>query len=313
WSNDVQKAQFFQKFAKTVNTAIEQYCDAIALGEIKDEAAANATGWTTTFTSITGAAKTPNGPKDIANESCIKLCNVEYAMTRLDEMYRLMNVASLTDTQRNFRATMAPIKKGRLQAHAARKAAAAAAAAASGSSSANADSDTVSGQFKIQILYAENVKPCNKNGLANPYVVVKVPEGTVVPPADDDTDMTGAGSATDTTTSNNDSGAANGSSRPPSSGSATNASGTTSPTPAAPTVLTGKDCELARSRVVYDSLNATYDEVFQCILPPVSLLDVSIFSKNLITSDELAGKASIDLGRGTRLKRKLGDHHTHDV
>lgn len=36
-------------------------------------------------------------------------------------------------------------------------------------------------------------------------------------------------------------------------------------------------------------------------------------SKNLLTADDVAGTATIDLSLGTRLRRKLLDHQTHDV
>lgn len=43
-------------------------------------------------------------------------------------------------------------------------------------------SDYVTGAFKIHVSYAENIKPTLKNGSSNPYLIVRVPEGTVVPP-----------------------------------------------------------------------------------------------------------------------------------
>jgi hypothetical protein len=60
------------------------------------------------------------------------------------------------------------------------------------------------------------------------------------------------------------------------------------------TILTGKDCELAKSRVEYDSLNVSWDESFHCILPAVDKLEVLVYSKNLIASDELMGRAELD-------------------
>ncbi|KAI8833017.1 hypothetical protein BC829DRAFT_86557 [Chytridium lagenaria] len=106
WSNAVQNAGFFQKFARTVNTAIEQYCDAIGMGELKAEVNNTGTTWTALLQS-----KQANGPKDITNESCVKLCNVEFALNKLDDMYRLMNVATLSRTVKDYRATMAPCAK----------------------------------------------------------------------------------------------------------------------------------------------------------------------------------------------------------
>jgi hypothetical protein len=151
----------------------------------------------------------------------------------------------------------------------------------------NQSLDGVSGQLKIQIAYAENLKPCNANGLAFPYVLVRVPEGTAAPvQEDEEEDEAGVPSAP-------------------------------SPVPTSasegPSILNGKDCDLARSRYIADSLNPTWDETFQCILPLVDRLEIMSYSRNLITSDELMGKSTIDLSRNSRMKRKLEDHQTHDT
>lgn len=199
----------------------------------------------------------------LLTQSCAKLCNIEYAMSKLDEMHKVMQVDSLTQNVKDYRAaTMKMPKTPR-----------------SRQQPVVDTAEKIFGQLKLQIAYAENLKPVNKNGLANPYVIVSVPDATVVPPTveDDDED------------------------RPKSANSLT------------PTVLHGKDCELARSRAIYDSLNATWDETFQCILPPVDCLQVVVNSKNLISFDDLVGKSSIDLSRSSRLRRKLVDHQTHDV
>lgn len=62
WSDPVQNAQFFQAFAKTVNTAIEQYCDAISTSE-KKVASSAVTDFTMNFLGRNG-----NEPKDIEAE-----------------------------------------------------------------------------------------------------------------------------------------------------------------------------------------------------------------------------------------------------
>ncbi|KAI9009533.1 hypothetical protein BC832DRAFT_590887 [Gaertneriomyces semiglobifer] len=263
WSDRVQEAGFMQNFVKSVNQAIEQYCDAIALGELHPTAEASATSWQGLLAMGSRMAGQANGPRDIANESCVKLCNIEYAMMKLDDIYKEMNIPELTRVLRRYRVAM-------------------------GSQKENTDEEpNVKGAFKLQISYAENVKPCNKNGLANPYVIVRVPDGTIVPPLVEPTAMdnvqTDRGTA-DTTTA-----------------------------PPAPTVLTGVQCELCRSRSISDTINPNWDETFEVILPPVSKLEFAVLSKNILTADELAGKAVVDLSRGTRLRRKLADHQTHDV
>lgn len=49
------------------------------------------------------------------------------------------------------------------------------------------------------------------------------------------------------------------------------------------------------------------------MLPSVNHFEVAVFSKNLLTADEIAGVAMINLSPGTRLHRKLADFQTHDV
>ena len=148
-------------------------------------------------------------------------------------------------------------------------------------------SDFLTGTFNVHVAYAENIKPTLKTGASNPYLIVRVPEGTVVPP-------------------------------PP---QPANRKKTMSPSaeeelPQAepePLVLTGNNCELFKSRVINETLNPNWDESHSVILPPIERLEVAVFSKNLLTSDEIAGSATIDLSYGTRLRRKLVDLQTHDV
>ncbi|KAJ3151671.1 hypothetical protein HK101_001872, partial [Irineochytrium annulatum] len=260
WSNPVQNALFLQKFSRTVYKAVDQYCEAIGAGELKVDQ-----GGMTTWVPLM-QSKQANGPKDITNESCVKLCNIEYATAKLEEMYRLMNVAAATRSAKDYRATMAPSRRRPPT-----------------SSRATGDlDDDVKGSFRIQVGYAENVKPVTTAGLSNPYVTVRVPEGTVQPPPEADDD----GDAPTTPTTLTRSGGS---------------------------VLTGAQCEMARTRVIYETVNPQWDEEFTLMLPPVRRLDVVLWSKNLLTADEVCGRATIDLGARTRLRRKLEDHHTHDV
>ncbi|KAJ2993733.1 hypothetical protein HDV02_002096 [Globomyces sp. JEL0801] len=260
WSDPVQNAQFFQMFAKTMNSAIEQYCDAIALAEKKTSVSA-----VTSFTqNLLGNKNTE--PEDIEAESCAKLRNVQFAMSKLREMYKMMNVSAITKTVKNHRKSMAILKSVDKTA---------------------ASEAKITGAFKFHATYAENVKPINKNGTSNPYLIVRVPEGTVVPPLEQPTALS-------------PSKVKDGDDRPK------------APTPTA-TVLTGNACELFRSRVVNDSLNPTWDETFTVILPPVERIEIAVFSRNMLIADEVAGTAIIDLSLGTRLRRKLQDHQTHDI
>ena len=180
-------------------------------------------------------------------------------------MYKVINVATLSKTVKNYRKTMILRKKTQT-------------APQSSSSSLADEENEVKGAFKIQLCYAENVKPVTTSGLANAYVTVRVPDGTVVPPPDPD-DLSSANTNTS----------------------------------AGAVILTGTACEMARTRAIYDTVNPTWDETFTLLLPPVTRLELGIYSKNMITSDELCGRATLDLGLKTRLRRKLNDHITHDV
>jgi hypothetical protein len=81
-------------------------------------------------------------------------------MTKLRELYRMMNVTAITKTVLNHRSTMAVLNP----------------------SSMKQKIEMVHGQFKFNVCFAENIKPINKNGLSNAYVVLRVPEGTIEPP-----------------------------------------------------------------------------------------------------------------------------------
>ena len=104
-------------------------------------------------------------PQDIDLESCVKLRNIEFAMGKLKEMYKMMNVATITKTVKDHRMSMMISSKGK-------------------SPTSSVDSGTITGAFKIHTAFAENIKPVTKAGAASPYVIIRVPEGTVVQPAE---------------------------------------------------------------------------------------------------------------------------------
>ncbi|KAJ3124134.1 hypothetical protein HK098_001360 [Nowakowskiella sp. JEL0407] len=267
WPNAVQNAMFLQNFAKTINRVIEQYCDAIAIGETKEEIK-EATLWTSVANTAANMVKPKDlGPRDIAMESCVKLRNLEYATHKLNEISRMMNVSSVTQKQRDHRRTMAPLRKAR-----------------SNKKSTLSDDESIHGAFKIEVSYAENLKAVNKNGMSNGYTIIRVPEGTVVeaPIDDDETTLVDGKDSVQSV-------------------------------PKPPQILNGVACELLKTRVIYDSVNPQWDETFQAILPPVNKLEVVVSSKNMLATDQVIGRADIDIGKGTRLKNRLVDHQTHEV
>ncbi|KAI8811659.1 hypothetical protein BJ742DRAFT_125198 [Cladochytrium replicatum] len=277
WRDPVQSASCLQAFAKTVYTAIDQYCYALMIGEsVADQGAVTNPGLVA-LTSLRTIA--PREPQDIQHKTCVKLSNMEYALVKLAEMFKLMNIAGASQLICDHRKSIFDTRKFSMSRN-----------------PADNDDDFVKGGFFIQIAYAEDIKSCNKNGLANPYCLVRVPEGTILPPEFGNYDAN-AGQAV-------------------------------------PIVLTGRDCELLRTRTTYDTVNPQWDESFHAMLPPVDRLEILVCSRNMITMDEIAGLAEVPLtgraGRtralsgeddanaqiaatGTRMRSLLSDHQTHDV
>jgi hypothetical protein len=83
-------------------------------------------------------------------------------MTTLKDMYKLMNGSQISKTIKAYRERNGQIKP-------------------------TSEDGGVAGAFRLHVIYAENIKAINKNGLSNPYVIIRVPENTVVPPKEDDT------------------------------------------------------------------------------------------------------------------------------
>ncbi|KAJ1551745.1 hypothetical protein HK096_002450 [Nowakowskiella sp. JEL0078] len=327
WSNTLQNAGFLQSFAKMVNRAIELYCDAIAIGETKDEMKDLSLWSSVTTAATTLVTGKDQGPSNIAMESCVKLCNIEYATVKLEEMYKRMDVAQVTQNQRNYREhrrTMAP------QRRMAQKLEAPSTARPTSPTGTTfrslPESDSIRGAIKFEIAYGENIKACLSSGMANPYLVIRVPDGTVVENNNDSDDE-----SEDEDSYNYDT--AMGIDRPGKNNDAAFLQLALSNISMAPLktkpaaliiaadrnaknrtlVLSGADCDLAKSRVVYATVNPAWDESFEVLLPPVNQLSFIVYSKNLLTSDEVAGKANLDLGVGSRLRRRLIDHQTHEV
>ncbi|KAJ1561542.1 hypothetical protein HK096_004316, partial [Nowakowskiella sp. JEL0078] len=285
WQHPMQIASFLQAFARTTFNAIDQYCYTISVNDVSDEQAISNPAWNR-LTSLAKLAQKQE-PKDIQNQTCVKLCNMEYAIGKLEKLYDHMNVSSVTQSVRDYREKIKPAQQPSQPITAHRNKA----SLSVGESWRNANSitaqqiqnDVVKGAFGLQIAYAEDLKPCQKNGLSNPYLIVRVPDGTVVPPQSTES------SSTDSIFRRNGA-------------------------DETPVVLTGKECEIIRTRAQYDTVNPQWDEKFQVMLPPVYKLEVIAYSRNLISADQLAGRAEIPLARSQyALKPLLEDHQTHDV
>ncbi|ORX85927.1 hypothetical protein BCR32DRAFT_290389 [Anaeromyces robustus] len=227
WSDVDQYTEFVTTFSKIVTKAIEQYCDSLQSGEIKKDEGGNKMN--PLLAAAFGIESENHQPTDIANESCVKLCNIEEALLKLDEMYKLIqeqNIKKVKETK---------------------------------STNVRAADGTITGTFGLEIVFGENIKPCNKNGLSSPYVLVKLPDGTPIPIGEDG-------------------------------------------------VPVQQTLELARSSVVYDSVNPIWDETFQISLLPTKTIEILVYNKtSFLTSDELCGKKVVRLSSG------WCDHQTHDI
>ncbi|OUM69158.1 hypothetical protein PIROE2DRAFT_57650 [Piromyces sp. E2] len=155
WSDIDQYTEFVTSFAKIVTMAIEQYCDSMQSGELKKEDAGKMNPLLAGAAAAFGLETETHQPTDIANESCVKLCNIEEALLKLDEMYKSIqeqNIKKVTKPKLN---------------------------------NVRAADGTITGTFGLEIVFGENIKPCNKNGLSSPYVLIKLPDGTSIPTGDD--------------------------------------------------------------------------------------------------------------------------------
>jgi hypothetical protein len=139
-----------------------------------------------------------------------------------------------------------------------------------------------SGMLKIEVLLAENVKACTSAGSANSYVILKL--------GDDKTSKDQRRSSIGSVNSH-----------------------TSQSLSSLATGFIGNKNELLRTRVVNDNLNPIWGETFEVLLPRVDKLSAFVYSKNIISADDLAGQGSIDLSSGSSLQRRLLNHQTHKV
>ena len=138
-----------------MNAAIESYCNSITIVEKKAIVYPNKVGMITNI--ITG--KSALDLEDIDDELFVKLHNLSFAVEKLYEMYELMNVKKINETMLNH---METVNESKIEDP--------------------ATNSKIKGQFKIEVILAENLKPTNKSGSSDPFAVMRVPEGTRIPP-----------------------------------------------------------------------------------------------------------------------------------
>jgi len=74
----------------------------------------------------------------------------------------------------------------------------------------------------------------------------------------------------------------------------------------------GNKNELLRTRVVYDTLNPSWDETFEILVNPSERLDIHVYSKNMLTTDGLLGVGILNLEAGSSVRNRIEDHQTHN-
>ena len=140
-------------------------------------------------------------------------------------------------------------------------------------STTNVVSTYFTGTLKFQVLRAENVQPSSNSGTSNPYLITQYP----------DSEKRASNENLPSITSN----------------------------PIA--YFLGNKNELLRTRVVYDSLNPSWDETFEILVNPSEKLMLLVYSKNLLASDDLIGVGIINFEAGTPIRNRLADHQTHNI
>jgi len=75
----------------------------------------------------------------------------------------------------------------------------------------------------------------------------------------------------------------------------------------------GNKNELVRTRVVYDALNPTWDETFEILVNPSERLNIHVYSKNMLATDDLIGIGILNLEAGGSIRNRLVDHQTHNI
>jgi len=157
WPKPIRMAEFYAKFMNLVVKCLEHYCEKIRGGSsILEEAKSF-----NIFTSV--AASAPS--KQIDTKDCVKLSNIEECKKRLKQTATALNLQKLLDI---------------LKAHGRRK---------SDPLLNGEQVEGISGTFRLEIAFAENLKSCDKSfvciksviGNTVPDVLVEIAKSSVMP------------------------------------------------------------------------------------------------------------------------------------
>jgi len=150
WPDPVQNAKFATRLAGTIDKAIGQYCMMMEHGftdemafqeEVSSKKAAHAQeGWMGKIKGAISGDEKPE-PFQFKPQSLVRLNNIQYCLLKLDAMQNNINVEALAALLERH---APPPPKTEKQNYI----------------------------FTIKVVSAEDLKPCDVNGLSDPYVVL---------------------------------------------------------------------------------------------------------------------------------------------
>lgn len=202
WSHPGQNAQFFLKFSKCINSGMEMYCDLLleaehrysgesdsaTLAQLKLDETFNS-GLTGSHLASSVAAKLLNASFSppsastappvaitIRTATCVRVSNIEFALKKLDDIYREMDVKKVNEDLKNYLQSKKSLS--RAGANLSNLMQSIQSSMNSGGLSSVADEEALAGgnnvgTFTFQVCRGERLKPSNKNGAANAYCILK--------------------------------------------------------------------------------------------------------------------------------------------
>ncbi|KAL1916830.1 uncharacterized protein VTP21DRAFT_5534 [Calcarisporiella thermophila] len=163
WPNELQLARFMTQLSKTICRSIDRYCESMEhlffeemmqypADKVEKRRGSSQGLWFTRAKNKNGSGGRTGDAFNFTLESCVKLNNIEATRIRLDQLYQLMDVDSVASL---LQSNGPPVPS----------------------------KDTVSPMgrhlFSIKIVAAEDIKPMDKNGLSDPYVVLRINDSVV--------------------------------------------------------------------------------------------------------------------------------------
>lgn len=152
WGDDLQHAQFMTAASKAIGASVAKYCELVEQQFVKEmdqltpeqEVAARQTlqeKWLQVAKEAL-ATKDKIEPFQFSPASLVKLNDIEYTILRLDDIEKMMDVDVCAEKLRQHEQLKPKVRQVNKYV------------------------------FTIKIIEAENLQPCDSNGLSDPYVVI---------------------------------------------------------------------------------------------------------------------------------------------